>query len=141
MIAHRFVFPLGVELIAWDTTSNPFFGLCFLVGLGRGVVLPRRRLGRRNHDHSGPLGGLGLFDGLLNSILLALGEVADHFVGSAGLLGGLGVRRGRRWFYGLALLGEARGGMAHRDEHEEGVTNEAGKCHLPACYEPNVSAW
>ena len=130
-----------MQLIARNATSNPFFGLCFLVGLGRRVVLPRRRLGRRNHDHSGPLGGLGLFDGLLNSILLLLGKVPDHFLGSAVLLGGLGVRRGRRWFRGPALLGKGRGGKAQRDERDEGVTNQAGRCHLPACYEPNVSAW
>ena len=33
VVAHQLVFALGVELVPWDVTPNPFFGGRFLVGL------------------------------------------------------------------------------------------------------------
>ncbi len=131
MVAHQFVFALGVELIAWDVTPNVFFGCRFLVGFRAWVVLPHFRIGRRDHDHRRPCRRLGLLERLLDGFLLFRRKVLDHLFGRD-----LGFLLGSRGFFCEDGISYAQGKEGHQSS-----TNEAGRCHLPACYAPNVSAW
>ena len=76
VVPHHLVFALGMKLIARNLTSNPFLGLCILVGLFRRVVLPHLRLGRRQHDHGRALGRLGLVDRVLTDSCCSSGSSA-----------------------------------------------------------------
>jgi len=122
VIPHHFVFALGVQLLARDS----FLGFCFLVGFGRRVVLSHGRRRRRDDDHRRPFRRLGVFDRLLDDVLLFFGELRDHIVG-----------RSIAW---LNVFGEGAGRDSERNERNQRVANEACRCHLPACYELNVSA-
>ena len=113
--------PLG-----WSfSPGTRLLGFRLLVGLFGRVVLPHRRLGRGHHDHGSSLRGLGLVDRLFDSLLLLFRKIPDDLFCGRGFL----------------VFGEGWGGDAQDDEPNERVANESCRCHLPASYELNVSAW